>query len=141
MKFWQIYRIVSGRKWIVLGIMAVTMIAICVSTAQNKPTYRASAQVMPSETAIHSPILPSPSSSGQSPLAHETMDNNELPNLMSLLKTRQVAVRTIRAAGLNETPEGLLNRIDVGTADNPGARTHNDAGHRYYRDNCYGCKP
>ncbi|HEY3297817.1 MAG TPA: polysaccharide biosynthesis tyrosine autokinase [Armatimonadota bacterium] len=127
MKFWQIYRVISRRRWLVLGIVAVTLIAIYGFTAGDKAYYRATAQIMPSETAIHSPILPSPSSSGSAPLSNDRA-GNQLPNLMSLLKSRQVAERTIEAASLNETADNLILRTEVGTADNPGARTRIDEG-------------
>lgn len=111
----------------VLGIIAVTLIAIYLTTSRDKPYYRASVQIMPSETAINSPILPSPSSSIANPLTGR-VTNNQLPNLMSLIKSRKVAERTIQAADIKDTPDRLIDRIEVGTADNPGARTRQDSG-------------
>lgn len=123
MKFWEIYRIVTRRKWLVLGLIAFTLAGIYAGTSREKPYYQATAQLMPSNSALYKPMLPSPSIPGDSGFS-----GSQLPNLMSLVKSRAVAERTLRACGIKDEPESLLRRIDVGTAENPGARSRNDAG-------------
>jgi capsular exopolysaccharide synthesis family protein len=109
----------------IVGIMAVTTIAVFLSVADEKPFYEAAVQLMPSQAALHRPILPPP---GASPAIGERLTDSEMPNLMSLIKSRQVAERTIRVAGLTEDPDALRDRIQVGTAPNPGARSRDEMG-------------
>ena len=125
MKFWEFYRVVSRRKWMLAVLVAVTLVGIYLSTADDKPYYQAAVQIMPSDTALYRPILPSPGSSVAAALGERQTDS-QLPNLMSLVKSRRVAERTIRVADLREEPDSLLNRMTVSTAPNPGARTREE---------------
>ena len=127
MKFWEFYRIISRRRWVVGGLVAVTLVTIYIATASEKPYYQAAVQLMPSDTALYRPILPSPGSSIAGALGDRQTDS-QLPNLMSLIKSRQVAERTIRIAGLKDDPDSLRDRISVSTASNPGARSRQDEG-------------
>ena len=121
MKFWELYRIISRRRWMILGLVGVTLVGVYLSTANEKPYYQAAVQIMPSDAALYRPILPSPGSSVAGALGERQTDS-QLPNLMSLLKSRRLAERTIHMAGLREDPDGLLSKIEVSTAPNPGAR-------------------
>ena len=127
MRFWEFYRIVSRRRWIVVSIVLVTLVAIYVSTLHEKPYYQAAVQMMPSDTALYRPILPSPGSTMAGALGSRQTDS-QLPNLMSLVKSRSVAERTIRVADLKEPPDALLSRITVSTALNPGAHSRQEIG-------------
>lgn len=111
----------------ILGLVGVTVIAIYLSTLDDRPYYRAAVQVMPSDTALYRPILPSPASSVQGALGGR-QTTSQMPNLMSLVKSRSVAERTIRVANLGDTPDSLLQRVSVGTAANPGARSRQELG-------------
>ncbi|MHB1191029.1 MAG: GumC family protein, partial [Armatimonadota bacterium] len=125
MRFWHFYRIILRRKWLVLGLTGVTMLAILISTANDKPYYRAAVHIMPSDAALSRPILPSSGASVIGDVGHRLTDN-QLPNLMSILKSRPVAERTIRLAGLKEDPDSLLARVAVSTSENPGARSRDE---------------
>lgn len=127
MKFWELYRIVSRRRWVVLGIVLVTLVAIYLNTMGEQSYYQARVQMMPSDTALYRPIMPSPSASAQT-AAGGQQTSSQMPNLMSLVKSRSVAERTIHVAGLKESPDSLVNRISVTTAVNPGAQSRNDVG-------------
>ena len=127
MRFWELYRMVSRRKWMVVGLVLVTLVGVYVNVANKESYYVASVQIMPSDTALYRPILPSPNSSIAGVLG-ERQTASQLPNLMSLLKSREVAERAIRIAGLKYDPEALRNNIEVDTALNPGARSRQDLG-------------
>lgn len=127
MKFWELYRIIIRRKWMIAGLVLVTLIGVYAGTAGKKPYYVASVQIMPSDTALYRPILPSPSSSVASALGGRQADS-QLPNLMSLLRSREVAERAVRTAGLRDDPESIRSKINVDTAPNPGASGHQDGG-------------
>ena len=127
MKFWEFYRIISRRRWMVLALVGVTLASIYISTLDEKPCYSAAVQIMPSDTALYRPILPSPGSSIAGALGERQTDS-QLPNLLSLIKSRRVAERTIHVANLTEDPDALLQRISVGTAPNPGARSRQEMG-------------
>lgn len=126
MRFWEFYRIVSHRKWLVAGIVLATSLSIFVLTSRERPYYVATAQIMPTDSALYHPILPSPASSAGS--LSERQTDSQLPNLMSLITSREVAKRTVQAAGLAEDPDNLCRRIQVSTAPNPGAKTRQDSG-------------
>lgn len=125
MKFWEFYRIVSKRKWMVLGLVLVTLVVIHISTINQKPYYQARVQMMPSDTALYRPILPSPSATVEAAVGGRQTDS-QMANLMSLVKSRSVAERTIQVAGLREDPDSLMSRIVVSTAANPGAQSRQD---------------
>ena len=125
MRFWEFYRIVSKRRWMILGLVVVTVVAICLATANEAPYYQARVQLLPSTAALYKPILAHPTVGVAGP---PEMGDGELPNLMSLLASNQVAERAIRMAGIDETPEGLRRRMAVTTASNPGARSRQDSG-------------
>ena len=127
MRFWEFYRIISRRRFMVLALVAVTLVSIYVSTLDEKPYYSAKIQIMPSDTALYRPILPSPTSSIAGALGQRQTDS-QLPNLLSLIKSRRVAERTVRVANLTEDPDTLLERVEVGTAPNPGARSRQEMG-------------
>ena len=127
MKFWEFYRIISRRRWMVLALVGVTLVSIYLSTLDEKPYYSAAIQIMPSDTALYRPILPSPGSSIAGALGQRQTDS-QLPNLLSLIKSRRVAERTIQVANLTEQPDSLLQRVEVGTALNPGARSRQEMG-------------
>ena len=127
MRFWELYRIVSRRRWLVAALVGVTLVSVYAITASDAPYYKAAAQIMPSDTALYRPILPSPSASAAGPPGERQTDS-QLPNLMSLLTSREVAERTIRAAGLEDDPDALRRRIEVRTAPNPGAQSRQDVG-------------
>lgn len=127
MKFWEFYRIVSRRRWIVAGLVGVTLVGIYISTLDDKPYYVATVQIMPSDAALYRPILPSPGSSLAGDEANRRTDS-QLPNLLSLIKSRRVAERAIRVADLRDTPDALLKRVGVGTVVNPGARSRQEIG-------------
>ncbi|HET6453231.1 MAG TPA: polysaccharide biosynthesis tyrosine autokinase [Armatimonadota bacterium] len=127
MKFWEFYRIISRRRWMVLALVGVTSASIYLSTLNEKPYYSAAVQIMPSDTALYRPILPSPGASIAGALGERQTDS-QLPNLLSLIKSRRVAERTIQVANLNEDPDSLLGRVEVGTAPNPGARSRQEMG-------------
>ncbi len=120
MKFWEFYRIVSKRKWMVLGLVLVALVSIYITTMDQRPYYQAAVQMMPSDTALYRPILPSPSATVDAAVGGRQTDS-QMPNLMSLVKSWSVAERTIRVAGLREDPDSLISRIIVGTTANPGA--------------------
>ena len=127
MKFWEFYRTLIRRKKMVIGLVAVTVAAIYAFTIQSKPYYQASVKLMPSDAALYRPILPSvqPNVNGD-PGQRET--DSQLPNLMALLKSKEVAERTVRAAGIKVDPEKLRDRLDVGIVPNPGAENRKQAG-------------
>jgi capsular exopolysaccharide synthesis family protein len=110
----------------VIGLVAATLATIYIITMKDRPLYQATVQMMPTDTALYRPILPSPGSSAGSLADRQT--GSQLPNLMSLIKSRKVAERTIHVASLDETPDGLIGRIEVSTTDNPGARTRQEMG-------------
>lgn len=127
MKFWELYRIVSRRRWIVIGLVGVTLAGVYLGTIGEKSYYQAAVQIMPSDTALYRPILPSPSA-GMAAALGERQTDSQLPNLMSLLRSREVAERTVRTAGLGDDAEDLRSRIEVNTAPNPGARSRQEIG-------------
>ena len=127
MKFWEFYRIISRRRWMVIALVGVTLAGTYLSTLDEKPFYSAAVQMMPSDTALYRPILPSPGSSIAGALGERQTDS-QLPNLLSLVKSRRVAERTIQVANLTDKSDSLLQRIEVGTALNPGARSRQDMG-------------
>jgi polysaccharide biosynthesis transport protein len=109
----------------VLGLVSVTLVTIYLSTMDQKPYYQAAVQMMPSDTALYRPILPSPAATVDAAGGGRQTDS-QMPNLMSLVKSRRVAERTIRVAGLKEDPDSLVSRIVVSTAANPGAQSRQD---------------
>lgn len=123
MKFWELYRIVSRRRLMIATLVAATVAGVYLSTMREKAYYQASVQLMPTESALYHPILPAPKTAAAANIQGEAQTDSQLPNLMSLVKSREVAERTIRVAGLQEAPDSLMPRIDVTTATNPGART------------------
>lgn len=127
MKFWEFYRIVLRRRWLVAGLVLATLAGVHVGTARQKPYYQATVHLMPSDAALYRPILPSPGMSAAGPLMDRQTDS-QLPNLMSLVKCREVALRTIQAAGLTEDPDAFSGRVEVSTAPNPGARSRQEIG-------------
>ena len=127
MRFWEFYRIISRRRWIVISLVLVTLAAVYVSTRNEKPLYQAMVQLMPSDTALYRAILPAPASAAAQVFGDRQTDS-QLPNLMSLIKSRRVAERTIRVAALREPPESLVQRISVSTALNPGAHSRQEIG-------------
>jgi len=126
-KFWELYRIVSRRKRLVAALVGAALVSIYATTATNTPYYKAAAHIMPSNAALYRPILPSPSLGVAGPVGERQTDS-QLPNLMSLVTSREVADRAVRAAGLDDDPDSLRDRIEVRTAPNPGARSRQDAG-------------
>lgn len=127
MRFWEFYRIISRRRWIVISLVLVTLAAVYVSTRNEKPLYQAMVQLMPSDTALYRAILPAPASAAAQVFGNRQTDS-QLPNLMSLIKSRRVAERTVRVAALREPPESLVQRISVSTVLNPGAHSRQEIG-------------
>jgi len=110
----------------IVGLLAVTVAMVYAGAAREAPYYQATVQIMPSDAALYRSILPAPVLSPSAPSGRR--HKSELPNLMSLIKSRQVAERAIPIAGLECEPENLQARIHVTTATNPGARSIRDAG-------------
>lgn len=110
----------------VLGLVAATLVTVWVLTMGDKPQYLATVHMMPTDTALYRPILPSPGSSASSLGGRQT--GSQLPNLMSLIKSKKVAERTINSANLSDSVDSLISRIDVSTTDNPGARSRQEMG-------------
>lgn len=108
-------------------MVAITIVAIYLATLNDQQYYQATVQIMPSDTALFRPIMSSPVQSTTG-TPEERKSDNQLPNLMSLLKSRGLAERTIQAAGIKEDPNKLLKKIEVSTLPNPGARGHEDLG-------------
>lgn len=126
MRFWEFYRIASKRRWMILGLVVITSAAIYLATANQETFYQASIQLLPSSAALFKPILPHPTIGVAGP--PERLTDSELPNLMSLLASNQVAERAIRMAGIHDTPEHLRYRMEVTTAPNPGAQGRQNTG-------------
>jgi len=125
-RFWEFYRIAVKRRWMILGMVLITVVAICLATANEEPFYQARVQLMPSAAALYKPVLQHPTVGVAGP--PKELGDSQLPNLMSLLASNQVAERAIRMAGITDTPEGLRYRMVVSTATNPGARSRDDSG-------------
>ncbi|MHB0999893.1 MAG: GumC family protein [Armatimonadota bacterium] len=127
MKFWDFYKIIYQRRMMIAGLMIATLAGIYINTADDKPYYTATVQMMPTDAALFKPILLSPNLSmdGQ---ASDNRSDSQMPNLMSLVKSREVSERTIRLINMKEDPDHLRNRISVGTVPNPGARSRDDRG-------------
>ncbi len=126
MRFWEFYRIASKRRWMILGMVAATVAAIYLATANQVSYYQARVQLMPSSAALYKPITAHATVGVAGP--PESSGESQLPNLMSLLASNQVAERAIRMAGIKESPEGLRYRMTVKTASNPGAGSRHDSG-------------
>ena len=127
MRFWELYQILQKRRWMVGGLVVATLFAIYIGTLNEKQYYKASVQIMPSHTALYRPMMPSALQQAVEAVGeHKT--SNQLPNIMSLLKSRELAARTLATAGISGDPDSLISRIDVNTVANPGARSHDDLG-------------
>jgi len=123
--FWEVYRVLRKRKWMILWLMAVTALSVYIATMGNRPTYMATAKILPSDAALYRAILPDtrPDSLGQ---AAQATTRDQLPNLMSLIKSRTVAERAIKALRLDTSPDDFKDRIQVETEPNPGATSRAD---------------
>ena len=127
MRFWELYRIVFKRKAMIVGLIASTLSAIWLATLHERPYYVARVEIMPSDTALYRPMMASPVQNPNNILG-ERQQISQLPNIMSLIKSRPLAERTVRAAAVDKDPQALLESIEVGTVSNPGARSHDEIG-------------
>lgn len=96
----------ARRGVILLATVIVTLVALAVSMLQP-PTYESQAKVLISEkdtgAAIFGTVLPELSSQPE----------RALQTQVQLVEVRPIAEATIKELGLQETPEVLLERVDV----------------------------
>lgn len=98
----------ARRGVIILATAIVSLVAVAVSLLQP-PTYEAQAKVLISEkdtgAALFGAVLPELSSQPE----------RALQTQVQLAEVRPIAEATIKKLGLEETPEQLLRRVDVGS--------------------------
>ena len=129
MKFWEIYRVLRKRKWMLLFLVLVSGLSVFVATMGNKKQYVATSQILPSDAALYRPLLPDNRTDGQGGRPDSAASRGgQLPNLMSLITSRTVAERTVQSLGIRVSPDAFRSQILVDTAPNPAAVSRVDRG-------------
>lgn len=106
-------------------LVAATAASTLLATASRKPTFMAASRILPSDAALYRPILADPRVDGTEPRPPAAA-RGQLPNLMSLIKSRTVAERTVQALNLNVSPDEFRNRVQVETEVNPASGSRTD---------------
>lgn len=106
----------------IAALVIATCAVIFVTTMGNRPTYQATARIMPSDAVLQKPILWSVATNGgpEQPM-RQADTGGQLANLMSLVKSRAVAERTIQMLRLDMTPDDLQKQITVDMSPNPAS--------------------
>lgn len=92
--FLKFVRSISKHRWVVAGVMVLSMLAVWLFLRENKLYYEASATVIPSEAALQQPVLEGGVES------HSTVNRQtQLANLMRLVESRTVAERVSQTLG------------------------------------------
>ncbi|MDO8588066.1 MAG: polysaccharide biosynthesis tyrosine autokinase [Armatimonadota bacterium] len=141
MSFWEIYRVLRKRKWMIVWLIGVTTAVILIATAGRRDAYVATSKIMPSDAALYRPILPDTRMDGETDASARTASRDQLPNLMSLIKSRTVAEKAVRTMGADIPPDEFKDRISVETEPNPAATSRNDRTTDIVRISVYDSSP
>lgn len=118
MGFWDFYRTIRKRRWMILGLVAATVLSIMISTAHREKVYQASASILPSAEALSKPILSAPQPGTEGGGAQEY--GAQMPNLISLITSRAVAEQVVQILGLDMSPDRLRKQLKVTSASDSG---------------------
>lgn len=110
MDFWQIYRIVLRKKWIIVAITLLATAATAIGFNMTAKFYRAVAVLMPSDAAL----LHRSSLGGDPGTADPGVRSMRFASLMALAKSQNVAERASKELGSRTSPENLMQNITVG---------------------------
>jgi len=107
--FWHIYHAIYPRRWLLAAMLGATLALVAVVCAATPRFYRASAYVMPSETALTKPVIPGAGAAFST--APRSADRGRLEEqmatLIGLAKTGTVRERAIKSLGLEMSPSDL----------------------------------
>lgn len=95
MNFWKSVRTISKRRWIILGITVLCVLAVWLVQRGREPVYEAWATVMPSEAALQQSVLVGGTGASRSGASRQT----QLANLMRLAESRAVQEQVSQALG------------------------------------------
>ena len=90
--FWHIYNAIYPRRWLLAALLGGTLALVGSVCASTPRFYRASACVMPSETAMTKPVIPGTGAAFSAVSGHSTDSRRleeQLATLIGLAKTRR----------------------------------------------------
>jgi succinoglycan biosynthesis transport protein ExoP len=115
--FWQLYRAVYRRRWLVAALVCGTLAVVGTACLLMPRYYRAAAFVMPSQYALSKPVIPGTGASLTPPNAARQSDvrreQEQLATLIGLAKTSEVRKRAIQSLGLGMTPSQLETLVSA----------------------------
>lgn len=98
MDFWQIYRIVANRKWIVIAITLVATLSTAIGFNLMVKDYRGTAVLLPTDQALQSPASMETAAPTPDPAARA----KRLGSLMALAKSETVIKHALDAMGWHD---------------------------------------
>lgn len=75
MGFWYLVRVLKARKWVVLGVVAVTLIVIAIAAPQPKIAYEASAYMAPTPQVMRGGVISDDATSARLPNREVVLSN------------------------------------------------------------------
>ncbi len=108
--FWQLYHAVYSRRWLLAALLGASLSLVAVVCASTPRFYRASALVMPSESALTKPVIPGTGAALTAPAGGRSESRpleEQLATLIGLAETGEVRQRAIETLHLNLTPSQL----------------------------------
>jgi succinoglycan biosynthesis transport protein ExoP len=116
--FWRFYRAAVRRKWLMLAVIASTMVVVVAGCLVMPRYYKSTASVMPSDQALQRPMIAgsAPESSDRSSVFNAEARTERLANLIYLAHSEAVMARAAAAANIREAPQSLARRVTVEVA-------------------------
>ena len=110
MGFWQLYRIIRRRRWLILLGMVVCVAAVIVANMRSKPSFTGHTELIEAESTARDSLVLYPG-------MQQNMDVQlRLSNLSRLATTQRVlrnAAESLNDLGVQSDPEKILRSISV----------------------------
>lgn len=108
--FWRIYHTIYPRRWLLAALLGGTLTLVAIVCLCTPRYYRASALVMPSQSALTKPVIPGTGAalvSASARPAESPRLEEQLATLIGLAETGEVRDRAIRSLHLRLSPSEL----------------------------------